>query len=247
MKAGSSGRRGTRGSELLRLLAGPPRHRGGRGHGPFPRRPGGGGAHAVVGRRLPGTGLRGGRPARRPRPGVLRPAPRGVAADRARSCGPGRGHRRPGGRLPAAGRRALPDLVRRGARGARAAGQAVYGLPELFRPAWPGPRSSPPPAATRRRPDWPWRPCCGPGLVEPERDHRRRRLGRLGGRPGRQGVAALRDGRRGLRGLRPADPSPHARDGADPGRAQVLFTPHLAPWSAASWPPVTPAAARAAP
>ena len=55
-----------------------------------------------------------------------------------------------------------------------------------------------------------------------ERDHRRCRLGHLGGRAGRHRLPALRDGRRELRGLRPADPSPHARDAADPGRGGAL-------------------------
>ena len=37
------------------------------------------------------------------------------------------------------------------------------GCPSCSATSWPGPRWSPPPGATRRRPAWPWPRWCGPG------------------------------------------------------------------------------------
>ena len=86
------------------------------------------------------------------------------------------------------------------------------------RPSWPGPRSSPPPAATRPRPDWPWPRWCGPGWSRPTGIIVDAASGVSGAGRAPSDRTALRHRRRGLRGLRPADPSPHARDRADPGR-----------------------------
>ncbi len=125
--------------------------------------------------------------------------------------------------------------------------EAVYGLPELFRDDLAGATlvaaagCYPTAAGLALGPAG----AAGPGRAD--RDRRRRGIGRLGRRPRPQGVAALRDGGRGLHRLRAADPSPHARDGADP-RVQVLFTPHLAPMVrgilATCYAPADPAAAR---
>ena len=95
--------------------------------------------------------------------------------------------------------------------------EAAFGLPELFRPGLAGA------TLDRRRRLLPDHGGIGPGAAgagrpgRGERDHRRRGLRGVRRRPRPQGVAALRRGRRGLHGVRLAAPSPHARDGADPG------------------------------
>ena len=68
----------------------------------------------------------------------------------------------PGRRLPAEGRRALPAVVRRGARRAASCStKPSTGCPSCSATAWPGRPSSPPRVATRRQPAWPWPPWCG--------------------------------------------------------------------------------------
>ena len=100
--------------------------------------------------------------------------------------------------------------------------QAVYGLPELFRHSLAGATLG---RFRRLLPDGGRVGSGAPraGRVDRvERDHRRCRFGHLRGRAVRHRLPALRHGGRELRGLRPADPSPHARDAADPGRGGAL-------------------------
>ena len=125
MKAGDHRRLRVHRGRAPALAGRAPRHRGDRGDRPRPRRPGGRGAHTVVGRRLPRSGLRGGRPGGhgRPGPGLLRPAPRGVTAHRARAAQAGRADRGPGGGLPARGSHPLSHLVRGGPPGPGAPGR----------------------------------------------------------------------------------------------------------------------------
>ena len=123
----------------------------------------------------------------------------------------------------------VPGVVRRGARGPALLGDAVYGLPELFRGELAGARSSPPPAATRPPPGWRWPRWCGPGSWRPAGSSSTPRPGVSGA--GRAPTAALHFGTVDedfvAYGLLTHRHTPEMR--ADPGRAEVLFTPHLAP------------------
>ena len=87
--------------------------------------------------------------------------------------------------------------------------EAVYGLPELFRPALAGATLV---AAAGLLPDS-GRLGLGPaGARRPRRsdgNRGRRRIWRLGRRTGAQGLPAVRIGRRGLHRLRPAEPPAH--------------------------------------
>ena len=105
---------------------------------------------------------------RRARPGVLRPAARGVPADRPRAARRGWAWSSTWPPTSGCGRRALPALVRRGARARPSSWpRPSTGCPSCSATTWPGPPSSPRPAATRRRPAWRWPRWCGRGLVEP--------------------------------------------------------------------------------
>ena len=173
MKAGILGASGYTGVRAAAPAA--PAHpdlRGGRGHRPHPRRPGRWASHTPsLAAAYPGLRLRGQRPRppRRARPGVLRPAPRGVPAHRARAPGAGGRGGRPGRRLPAA---ATPRCTRSWYGEEHAApellAEAVYGLPELFRDGLAGADAG---RRGRVLPDggraWPWPRWCAAGLVEP--------------------------------------------------------------------------------
>ena len=167
---------------------------------------------------------------RRPRRGVLRPAPRGVPAPGARAGRPG------GGRWwtwpPTSGCATpslVPAVVRRGARRARPPGaRSSTACPSSSATGWPGP------GWWRRRllPDGgrpgPGAPASGPGRSAAEGIVVDAASGVSGAGRAAERPAALRHGRRGLHRLRPARPPPHPRDRAGP-RGQGAVHPAPGP------------------
>ena len=159
---------------------------------------------------------------------------------------PGGVDRRPGRRLPAAGPRPLPGLVRtkpmtrRSCSDGSSTASPSSTARTRRRPAdrrarlLPDGRHPRPRPAARGRADR--RPAGAAGRAAARRGCGQRGVG---SRPGAEGHAPLRRRGRGLHRLRAARPPPHARDGAGLG-ASVLFTPHLAPMVRGSWPPATP-------
>ena len=171
----------------------------------------------------------------------LRPAPRRVPAPGPRRCRPGGGGGRPGRRLPPARPRALPDLVRRGARRAPSCWPVrSTGCPSCSGPGWPGPAWWPPPAATRRPPPWPWPPSSRAGAVEPTGHRGRRGQRGVGGRAG--GPPSACTSARSTRASPPTACSTTATPprSSRPSGPRCCSPPTWPRWSGASWPPVTP-------
>ena len=154
---------------------------------------------------------------RRSRPVLPGPAPRRVAGPGGRAAHPGQVGRRPGRRLPAARRRALPEWYGEAHAAPELLGEFVFGLPELFRDQIAGAdgrrRAR---AATRPPPRSPLAPLVSAGLVEPTGIIVDAASGVSGaGRPPKPHDHVLH-GRRGLHRLRPARPTGTRRRSSRP-------------------------------
>ena len=107
--------------------------------------------------------------------------------------------------------------------------EAVIGIPELFPDQLPGATLVAAAGCYPTAAALALAPLVRAGLVEAHGDRGGRRQRGIGGGPGPQAAHPLQRRGRGLHRLRPARPPTHAGDRAGPRRAQVIFTPHLAP------------------
>ena len=104
--------------------------------------------------------------------------------------------------------------------------EAVFGLPELFRDGLRGATLVAAAGCYPTSAGLALAPLLRPGLVEPSGIVVDAASGVSGAGRGAKERLHFGDGRRGLHRLRPADPSAHARDGADPRRPGAV---HPAP------------------